>query len=177
MRPDKLRPSNNHFDDETTYSYDYIPMNHTPRSIMKPDKSILRSAEPFNHRSGYAEDYITPDKTEKRESSKEKIIKFRPDTTVYPIPNNSGYYDPLTNSMDSMKWHLAPIKSKDLKTSYNSEYTKKDSERLAPIRPFVRKKPETEAKFDSDSTYSMDFRKWSGDNKRYDFKTNKFTYW
>lgn len=65
-----------------------------------------------------------------------------------------------------------------MRTSYNLEFTKKSPARPEPIKPFV-KKQKPEEKFDSDSTYSLDYRKWSGDssNKKFDFKSNKFIYW
>ena len=172
MKPDKLiyPIHRNHFHDETTYSYDYIPlMNQTPRSIIKPDKSILRSAERFDHKSGYSDEFTTPDKN--------KNISFKPDTLTYnlSIPTN-GLFDSTANSLDSLKWRSSNNFKKDLRTSYNLDFTKKKPTRPEPIKPFVKKSKQDD-KFESDSTYSLDYRRWSGENKRFDLKSNKFIYW
>jgi hypothetical protein len=51
----------------------------------------------------------------------------------------------------------------DLSTNYNSEFTPKPTQRVQAIRPSSRKL--IDAKFEGDTTYGQDFRKWPGDKR------------
>ncbi len=188
-RPDRYRQADFAFDDETTYSYDFINVNQTPRSILKPDKSVRRLEEPFPSKTGYMEDYSLPRHKQKKhrelESNSSKYVPFKQDTVLYNIPNANGLYDSTTNSLDSLKWHIQPVnfnsttnnlsnnginskKIKDMRTSYNLEYTKKLGQRAEQVKPAVRKR--SQEKFESESTYSLDY-------KRHDPKPQKFNHW
>ena len=62
-----------------------------------------------------------------------------------------------------------------MRTSYNLEYTKKLGQRAEQVKPAIRKR--SQEKFESESTYSLDYKRWSDENKRHDLKSQKFTHW
>ena len=51
----------------------------------------------------------------------------------------------------------------DLNTNYNNEFTPKPSQRVQAIRPSSRRL--IDAKFEGDTTYGQDFRKWPGEKR------------
>lgn len=172
FKPDKVHQANFHFDDESTYSSDFVSINQAPRSIIKPDKSILKSVEPFSSKTGYREDYANNNTNNGSDKlRRESRISFKPDATVYSIPNSNGFYDPYTRSNESFKWQIQPIENnrKEIKSMHNFDHSKQTLPRIE------RKK--SDDKFESDPTYSLDYKDKSVDKKNYTNKKNKFSYY
>ena len=154
-------------------------MVQTPRSIVKPDKSILKSMEPFSTKTGYREDYSKNNNNGSDKLKRESRISFKPDATVYSIPKSSGFFDPITRSNESFgsssinnkRQQILPIKDM-MKSSYNLDFNKKSLPRIVePLRHVIENshRKKSDDKFESDSTYSIDYKNAS--------KKNKFNYY
>lgn len=66
-----------------------------------------------------------------------------------------------------------PMGEMDLNTNYNTEFTPKPTQRVQAIRPSSRRL--IDAKFDGDTTYGQDFRKWPGERRDLIRNPNEYT--
>jgi hypothetical protein len=116
---------------------DFIRHNQAPRSAIKPDNTTLVSAEPFNDRTGYREDYIKHDLPSKYARPKdeykpnsapldslttnrrdytakdaERMKSFKPEGAGYR--SDAPFDDNTTHKVDFKKWDVpAPTERKE----------------------------------------------------------------
>jgi len=163
IRPDQaVMKSQDPFDDRTGYRTDYIRHPQQERfqrtkEEYAPNKTALDSLT--THKKDF-----TP-----KEASRTQSMK----------PNQQGYTsdarfeDATTNKTDFKRWDVKPIQTHkpdeyraktgemDMNTMYNSEFTPKPLAKVNAIRPVERRG--VDAKFDANTTYGGDYRKWQGE--------------
>ncbi|CAF0749662.1 unnamed protein product [Didymodactylos carnosus] len=162
IRPDQgVLQSVEPFDDRTGYRTDYIkhPMQERfqrTREEYIPNKVALDSLT--THRKDF-----TPKEGDRTRSMKPDQQGYRSD---------ARFDDSTTNKTDFKKWDVQPNQQRkpdeyraqpgdmDLNTMYNTEYTHKPMQKVNAIRPTERRM--IDAKFQADTTYGGDYRKWPG---------------
>jgi hypothetical protein len=165
IRPDNSTlQSTDPFPDRTGYREDYIKHS-LPSKYNRPKDEYMPNKIPL--------DSMTTSKRDFTPKDLEKMRSFKPDGTGYR--SDAPFDDETTNKMDYKKWQLQPQFAKkdnewrpplgemDMSTNYSNEFTQKPTQRALPIRPADRKK--IDAKFEGDTTYGQDFRKWPGDKR------------
>lgn len=165
-----IKPDNNSkgsgdpFDDRTGYREDYIRHNLPPKFNRQREEYTLNKV-PLDSLTTNKRDYTAKDI--------EKMRSFKPEGTGYR--SDAPFDDGTTNKNDYKKWDVQPIQLRqnnewkpplgemDMSTNYTSEYTQKPQQRVMAVRPASRKR--IDAKFEGDTTYGQDFRKWAGDRR------------
>ena len=165
IKPDNSAlQSNQPFDDRTSNREDYIRHN-LPNKYNRPKEEYAPNKIPVESLTTNRRDF-TPKDLERSRS-------FKPDGQGYR--SDAPFEDDTTNKVDYKKWDVQPMQAKkdnewrppmgdmDLTTNYNTEFTNKPGQRAQPVRPGSRRK--IDAKFEGDTTYGQDFRKWPGDRR------------
>lgn len=118
-------------------------------------------------------DSLTTNRRDYTAKELEKMRSFKPDGTGYR--SDAPFDDNTTNKVDYKKWEVQPNFAKrdnewrpplgemDLSTNYSTDFTAKPAARVQAVRPASRKR--IDAKFEGDTTYGQDFRKWPGDKR------------
>lgn len=165
IRPDNAAfQSGDPFDDRTGYREDYIKHN-MPAKYNRPKEEYQPNKIPLDSMTTMRRDFTAKDA--------EKQRSFKPDGTGYR--SDAPFNDDTTHKVDYKKWQTPappgkrdndwqpPVGEMDLNTNYNTEFTPKPAQRVMAVRPTSRKK--IDAKFEGDTTYGQDFRKWPGDRR------------
>jgi hypothetical protein len=164
IRPDQTAMQSGLFDDRTGYREDYIK-HHIPDKYNRPREEYMPNKIPLDSMTTNRRDFTAKDA--------EKIRSFKPEGTGYR--SDAPFDDDTTHKNDFKKWDVQPLQGKresewrpalgemDLSTNYNNEYTQKPVHRVQAIKPTDRKK--IDARFDGNTTYHEDFRKWPGDKR------------
>lgn len=165
-----IRPDNRHigsnepFPDKTSNREDYIKFDVQP-VYKKPKDPFVQNSIPMDNMTTNRRDYTAKDM--------EPLKSFKPDGMGYR--SDAPFEDVTTNKNDYKKWGVQPMMAKkdqtwiapqgemDMSTNYSKDYTAKPNQRAVAIRPNQRSK--VDAKFEGDSTYGMDFRKWGGERR------------
>jgi len=165
IRPDQSAfQSQDPFDDRTGYREDYIK-HALPEKQARQRDEYTPNKIPLDGLTTMRRDF-TPKDAEKQRS-------FKPEGTGYR--SDAPFDDDTTHKVDFKKWDVQPHMGKqnaewqrpmgemDLNTNYNNEFTPKPSQRVQAIRPSSRRL--IDAKFEGDTTYGQDFRKWPGEKR------------
>lgn len=156
--------SNEPFNDLTGYRDDYRKFD-MPAMYKKPKDQFVPNNVPMDNLTTNRRDFTAKDI--------DPIKSFKPDGTGYR--SDAPFDDNTTNKADFKKWAVqpmavkkdnnwvAPLGEMESSTNYSSEYTAKPNQRAQAIRPQQRAK--VDAKFEGDSTYGQDFRKWPGNQR------------
>ncbi len=165
IKPDnRALHSDQPFDDRTGYRDDYIKHN-LPSKYNRPKDEYQPNKVPL--------DSLTTNRRDYTGKEGEKMRSFKPDGTGYR--SDAPFNDDTTHKVDFKKWDVQhnlfkkdnewrpPMGEMDLSTNYNTEFTPKPTQRVQAVRPASRKK--IDAKFEGDTTYHQDFRKWPGDKR------------
>lgn len=165
IRPDQTAlQSIDPFDDRTGYREDYIK-HQLPEKYARPRDEYIPNKVPLDGLTTMRRDF-TPKGAEKQPS-------FKPEGTGYR--SDAPFDDDTTHKADYKKWDVQPLQARqnaewqrpmgemDLNTNYNTEFTPKPTERVQAIRPSERRL--IDAKFEGDTTYGQDFRKWPGEKR------------
>jgi len=160
IRPDnRAIMSNEPFNDKTSNRQDYVKYDVQP-VYKKPKDPFVVNTVPMDNLTTNRRDYtskeIDPTKS------------FKPDGQGYR--SDVPFDDNTTNKNDYKKWGVQPMHAKkeqtwvaplgemDMSTNYNTDFTAKPNQRAQAIKPQQRVK--VDAKFEGDSTYGQDYRKW-----------------
>ncbi|CAF3726667.1 unnamed protein product [Rotaria magnacalcarata] len=162
IRPDQaVLQSQEPFDDRTGYRTDYI--RHT-----QPER-FQRAKEEYTPNKS-ALDSLTTHKKDFTAKEIDRARSMKPNQQGYQ--SNARFEDSTTNKTDYKRWEVQPIQTHkpdeyraktgdmDLNTMYNSEFTPKPLAKVNAIRPVERRM--VDAKFEANTTYGGDFRKWAG---------------
>ena len=164
IRPDQAPVSSGNFDDRTGYRDDYIKHN-LPEKYNRPRDEYQANKIPLDGLTTMRRDFTAKDA--------EKMRSFKPEGGGYR--SDAPFNDDTTHKQDYKRWEVQaphakrdqewhpPLGEMDMTTNYSNEYTKKPVERVAAVRPEQRTK--LDAKFDGNTTYHEDFRKWPGDKR------------
>lgn len=165
IKPDNTAlQSTDPFDDRTGYREDYIKHSLPPK-YQRPKDEYIQNGMPL--------DSLTTNRRDFTPKDAERMRSFKPDGQGYR--SDAPFDDDTTHKVDYKKWDVQapqfhreaewrpPQGEMDLSTNYNTEFTPKPAQRVQQIRPASRKK--TDAKFEGDTTYGQDFRKWPGDRR------------
>ncbi|CAF2239927.1 unnamed protein product [Rotaria magnacalcarata] len=162
IRPDQtILQSRDPFDDRTGYRSDYI---HHPQQ-----ERFQRAREEYIPNQT-ALDSLTTHRRDFTPKDVDRTRSMKPDQQGYR--SNAPFDDATTTKTDYKPWEVQPIQTHrpdeyrpnpaemDLNTMYNSEFTLKPLTKVTAIRPTER--PGVDAKFDGNTTYLGDYRKWPG---------------
>lgn len=184
IRPDQaVLKSQEPFDDRTGYRTDYVSHPQQERfqrnkEEYTPNKAALDSLT--THKKDFtAKAGLSSFLNLFLDSMTFENVTFVPgDRTRSMKPDNQGYRsdarfeDSTTNKSDYKRWEVQPIQTHkpdeyraktgdmDLHTMYNSEFTPKPMAKVTAVRPVER--PSINAKFEGNTTYGGDYRKWQG---------------
>ena len=162
IKPDNTAyQSSEPFPDKTGYRDDYIRHN-LPTKFHKPKDEYSPNKVPLENMTTSKRDFTPKDL--------EKARSFKPDGAGYR--SDAPFDDDTTNKNDYKRWDVKPnfvkrdndwkppLGEMETSTNYNREFTNKPAQRAQAIVPAHRQK--VDAKFDGDTTYNQDFRKWAG---------------
>jgi hypothetical protein len=165
IKPDNAAlSSTTPFDDRTGYRDDYIKHS-LPTKYNRPREEYQQNKVPLDSLTTMRRDFTAKDA--------EKMRSFKPDGAGYK--SEAPFDDDTTHKLDYKKWEVQAVHAKkdnewrpplgemEMSTNYTSEFTPKPAQRAVAIRPSSRKK--IDAKFEGDTTYGQDFRKWPGDKR------------
>jgi hypothetical protein len=168
--PKPIKPENSAlnsgdpFDDRTGYREDYIRHSLPPKFNRQREEYQLNKV-PL--------DSLTTNKRDYTPKDLERMRSFKPEGTGYR--SDAPFDDGTTHKGDYKKWDVQPVHQRqnnewkppigemELNTNYNAEFTHKPPQRVMAIRPASRKR--IDAKFEGDTTYGQDFRKWAADRR------------
>lgn len=166
IRPDNTAMmSTEPFADKTSNRVDYIKFEVQP-VYKKPKDPFVQNAIPMDNMTTNRRDFTA--------KGMDPVKSFKPDGQGYK--SDVPFDDNTTNKNDYKKWgvqpmavrkeqtYIAPQGAMDLNTNYNNDFTAKPNQRPMAIKPPQR--TVVNAKFEGDSTYGQDFRKWGGGEKR-----------
>lgn len=175
IKPDNAAlQSTDPFNDRTGYREDFV-RHDMPTKFSRPKDEYQPNKIPLDSLTTMRRDFTAKDA--------EKTRSFKPDGTGYR--SEAPFDDDTTHKVDFKKWEVQsnlvkkdnewrpPIGEMDLSTNYNAEFTAKPAQRAQAIRPPSRKK--IDAKFEGDTTYGQDFRKWPGDKRALVRNPNEYT--
>lgn len=162
IRPDQaVLKSQEPFDDRTGYRTDYVSHPQQERFQRNKEEYIPNKA---------ALDSLTTHKKDFTAKAGDRTRSMKPDNQGYR--SDARFEDSTTNKSDYKRWEVQPIQTHkpdeyraktgdmDLHTMYNSEFTPKPMAKVTAVRPVER--PSINAKFEGNTTYGGDYRKWQG---------------
>lgn len=165
IRPDqRAMVSNEPFADKTSNREDYIKFDLQPVYKKAKDPYVV---------NGIPMDNMTTNRRDYTAKAADMARSFKPDGQGYR--SDAPFDDVTTNKNDYKKWgvqpmfakreqtYMAPAGSMETSTNYSQDYTAKPNQRTVAVRPVERVK--VDAKFEGDSTYGQDFRKWGGERR------------
>lgn len=165
IRPDnRAYKSNEPFADKTSNREDYRKFDVQP-VYKKPKDPFVQNMIPMDSVTTNRRDYTAKDV--------DPIKSFKPDGQGYR--SDMPFDDNTTNKNDYQKWGIqpmfvkkdntwiAPVGEMDMRTNYSKDYTAKPNVAAKAVRPAQR--IQVDAKFEGDSTYGQDFRKWEGERR------------
>lgn len=163
IRPDQaVLQSQEPFDDRTGYRTDFIRHPQQER--------FQRSKEEYTP-NRTALDSLTTHKKDFTPKEGSRTVSMKPNQQGYS--SNARFEDSTTNKTDFKRWEVKPIQTHkpeeyraktgdmDMHTMYNSEFTPKPLAKVNAIKPVERRM--VDAKFEANTTYGGDFRKWNGE--------------
>lgn len=165
IKPDNgTLQSNDPFNDRTGYREDFVKHD-LPAKYSRPKDDYQPNKIPLDSMTTMRRDFTAKDA--------EKARSCRPENGGYK--SDAPFDDDTTHKNDFKRWEVKPNFAKkdnewkpplgemDMSTNYNSEFTPKPAQKAMAIRPASRKK--IDGKFEGDTTYGQDFRKWPGDRR------------
>jgi len=162
IRPDQaVLQSQEPFDDRTGYRTDFI-RHPQPERFQRAKEEYTPNKAQLDGLTTHKKDFTPKEGVHTR--------SMKPDQQGYH--SNARFEDATTNKSDFKRWEVQPIQTHkpdqyqpksgdmDLNTMYNSEFTPKPMAKVNAVRPVER--PMVNAKFEANTTYGGDYRKWAG---------------
>lgn len=201
IRPDQSAfQSQDPFDDRTGYREDYIKHN-LPDKYARPREEYSPNKIPLDSLTTMRRDFTAKD-ADRQKSFKPEGTGYRSDAPFDDDTTHktdfkkwevaphlvSDFYIQLSSfcfhsffnfdfvfesqGRQNSEWQR-PMGEMDLNTNYNTEFTPKAAQRIQAVRPSSRRL--IDAKFEGDTTYGQDFRKWPGERRDLIRNPNEYT--